>query len=106
MKTRRKTIVAALALLLAGSVIFGLPAVAGDEASYWDRFRTLFVDWDDNAKPGTAKTETVGVRGVEMQDAIGKKGYDWEAVKYMEDFQVTVNEEMRFLQEGKLGPYQ
>jgi len=107
MKTRRKTIVAALALLVAGSVIFGLPVVAGgDEASYWNRFKTLFVDWDDNAQPGTAKTETVGVRGLDLQKEIGAKGYDWPAVKYMEDFKVSLADQKQFLKEGKLGPYQ
>jgi len=105
---KRPGVAIAAALLLAmATAVFMAPALAGgDEASYWNRFKMLFVDWDDNAQPGSARTETVGVRGLDLEKELGSKGFDWAAVRYMEDFKVSVNQEMKFLKEGKLGPYQ
>ena len=103
----KKTVAMAAVLALLGvTAVFTAPVLAQQEMGYWDRFKTLFVDWDDNAKPGTARTETVGVRGIEVEKELGKDGFDWASVQYMEDLSISVNEEMQFLQEGKLGPYQ
>ena len=82
------------------------PAAAQSESSYWNKFKTLFVDWDDNAQPGSPHTEVTGVRGVNIEQALGNKGYDWSAVSYMENFQVSMDDAKKFLQEGRLGPYQ
>lgn len=76
------------------------------EQGYWDKFKGIFVDWDDDAKPGQAKTQVSGVRGVNVETALGNKGYEWSAVKAMEDYQVSMDEVKQFLQEGRLGPYQ
>jgi len=98
-----------LLLLVAASVVFTVPALVGgqqQEIGYWDKFKMLFVDWDDNAQPGTPRTQVTGVRGLNVEQALGGQGYDWNAVKYMEDYKVSVNDEMKFLQDGKLGPYQ
>lgn len=76
------------------------------EKGYWDRFKGVFVDWDDNAKPGQARTQVSGCRGVNVEKALGNKGYDWPAVGYMEDYQVSLDEVKTFLEEGRLGPYQ
>lgn len=76
------------------------------EKSYWDKFKGVFVDWDDNAKPGQAKTQVSGTRGVNVEKSLGNKGYDWAAVAYMEDYQVSMEEAKQFLEEGQLGPYQ
>jgi hypothetical protein len=66
----------------------------------------VFVDWNDTAQPGQAKTEVTGVKGVNIEQSLGSDGYDWQAVYYMEEYQVSMNDEMKFLQEGKIGPYQ
>ena|SRR3989337_2514618 len=98
---------AALVLLAAGAVIFTVPAFAGNEQmGYWDKFKTVFVDWDDNPPAGKAHTEVTGVRGMNVEQALGPQGYDWAAVWYMEDYKVSVDDEMKFLQDGKLGPFQ
>ena len=94
---------AATAALL---VLCGAVVAVADDTSYWDRFKTYFVDWDDDAKPGTAPTEVAGVRGVNVEQALGSDKYDWAAVLYMEEFEVSVADEKKFLQEGKLGPFQ
>lgn len=100
-------VLAGVLAILTGSVWLGVPATArADETSYWNLFKSVFVDWDDNAQPGTAQTEVCGVRGVNVEEGLGSSGYDWGAVAYMEDFQVSVADEMKFLKEGKLGPYQ
>jgi hypothetical protein len=103
MKRKRKKLIAALmAIFMVLSVVTALEA---SEASYWDSFKTLFIDWEEDAEPGSAQTATVGVRGVEKVKLIGKDGYDWEAVWAMEDFLVTMDDEKAFLKEGGLGPY-
>ncbi|HUT52197.1 MAG TPA: hypothetical protein VM658_02290 [bacterium] len=107
MKKKNLWKAAALMVLVAGAVIFTVPAFAGsDQMSYWDRFRMVFIDWNDTAQPGQAKTEVTGVRGLNVEEALGKDGYDWDAVYYMEDYKVSENDEMKFLQEGKIGPFQ
>jgi hypothetical protein len=107
MKGKKIWKAAALAALVAGAVILTVPAFAGsDQMSYWDRFKMVFVDWNDTAQPGQAKTEVTGVRGVNVEEALGKDGYDWDAVHDMENYQVSMQDEMKFLQEGKIGPYQ
>ena len=90
----------AVALLLGAAA-----AVVAAEVGYWDRFKSVFVDWDDNAPPASGKTQVTGVRGVNVEKALGKKGYDWDAVSYMEDFTVSMDSEKQFLEEGKLGPF-
>lgn len=97
-------------VLAALFIVAGLPLVldtpaAKAEASYWDRFKSIFIDWDDNAEPGAAHTEVTGVRGVDVEEALGDDDYDWAAVGYMENVSVSVNEEKAFLEEGGLGPF-
>jgi len=99
---------AAVFAILAGPGWPGVPTATAqdDESSYWNRFKSLFVEWDDDAQPGSPQTEVCGVRGVNVEEALGDDNYDWDAVLYMEEFQVSMNDEKKFLQEGKLGPYQ
>lgn len=87
------------------AVLFIGAAATAAEMGYWDRFKSVFVDWDDNAPPKSGKTEVTGVRGVDVEQALGKKGYDWDAVTYMEDFTVSMDAERQFLEEGQLGPF-
>ncbi len=103
MKKPWKTIAALMAV---GIILSTGVALGQSEAGYWDKFKMLFVDWDDNAAPGTPKSEVAGVRGVGVMDALGDKTYDWSAIQYMEDFSVSMDAEKQFLKEGKLGPYQ
>ena len=105
MKGRWRTFL--IAAFVAVACVFSAPLMAGDEdLSYWDRFRMLFIDWDDDSNVGTARTEVTGVRGLDIEEKLGDEGYDWSAVKYMEDYQVSIEEEMAFLKAGGLGPYQ
>jgi hypothetical protein len=97
----KRLILTAAAVLLLGTAAVAVAA----EAGYWDRFKSVFVDWDDNAPPASGKTQVTGVRGVNVEKALGKKGYDWDAVNYMEDFTVSMDSERSFLEEGKLGPF-
>ena len=106
MTRKGMALVLALALLMGAAAVLTAPVLAQQQLGYWDRFKTLFVDWDDNAQPGSARTETVGVRGLEVEQELGDKDYDWDAVAYMEELKISVNDEMQFLQQGKLGPYQ
>jgi hypothetical protein len=92
--------VLALGLVLAGGAVFG------EETGYWGKFKGMFVDWDDDAPPGSAKTTTAGVRGLDKQKKLGGKEYDWKAVNDMEDYKVTREEVEAFLKEGQLGPFQ
>ncbi len=82
------------------------PAARAEEPSFWERFKTVFVDWDDSAAPGERATEVAGVRGMDVEEALGEEGYDWEAVTYMEELQVKMEDEKVFLQRGRLGPFQ
>jgi len=77
-----------------------------EESSYFSKFKSVFIDWDDNAPSGSPKTQVAGVRGIGVEQALGNNGYDWKAVYYMEDFQVSMADEKQFLSDGKLGPYQ
>ena len=107
MKRKKIWKAAALMVLVAGAVVFTVPAFAGNEQlGYWDRFKMVFIDWNDTAQPGQAKTEVTGCRGLNVEQALGANGYDWDAVHFMEDYKVSMQDEMKFLQEGKLGPYQ
>ena len=101
---KRWRVVAAVALVI--GIALSAAVVQGDEVSYWAKFKALFIDWDDNAPPGSARTETVGVRGVGLEKELGDEGFDWSAVNYMEDLKVSMEMEKAFLQEAKLGPYQ
>jgi len=75
------------------------------DPSYWDKFKTVFVDWDDDAPKGSPRTETTGVRG--GKELAGKLGndYDLDAVTFMEDFTILMDEEDLFLEQGGVGPY-
>lgn len=101
----RKTWWKAAAAVLALGLILSAAAVKGEDASYWNKFKTLFVDWDDNAKPGSPQTQVAGTRGIGVEKELSS-GYSWRDVDYMEDFQVPIDSEKAFLQEDKLGPYQ
>ncbi len=84
----------------------GTLAQADEESWFWKSVKSVFVDWDDDAEPGDPKTEVTGVRGVDVEEKMGDKGYDWEAVSYMENYEVSMETHKRFLKAGKLGPYQ
>ncbi len=83
----------------------GLAAVgAGVEGpGYWAIYKSVFVDWDDDALPSANKT-TVVIRypGVELKNG----EYDWAAVHDMENFMVRIEVQKVFLQEAGLGPFQ
>ncbi|MFO8056216.1 MAG: hypothetical protein R6V10_02840 [bacterium] len=107
MKRPRGLRIAALAAAVVLSVaLAGNLARADEESWFWKKVKKVFVDWDDNAEPGDPKTEVAGVRGVDVEDKMGDKGYDWEAVSYMEDFQLSMEAHKRFLKDAGLGPYQ
>jgi len=95
----KKLIMAAMAVAL----LLGVAAAAA-ETSYWDRFKSVFVDWDDNAPPSSGRTQVTGVRGVDVEKKL-KKGYDWAAVNDMENYTLAMDTERAFLEEGKLGPF-
>ena len=111
MKNKLKAAAGIAVLALATALFFGLPgtditpAAKADDSSYWNRFKSIFVDWDDDAEPGQARTEVTGVRGLNVEEALGTKDYDWKAVKYMEDLKISMEQEKKFLKEGGLGPY-
>ena len=92
------------AALLAAIFLVAVFALAA-EMGYWDRFKSVFVDWDDNAPVNSKATEVTGVRGMNVEKALGTKGYDWAAVAYMEDYTLSMDDERAFLEEGKLGPF-
>jgi hypothetical protein len=94
------------AVVAVAGIIISAAAVRGEDESYWVKFKALFVDWDDNAPPGAARTEVTGTRGLNQEQALGTAGYDWQAVAFMEDYMVPLENEKAFLQEAKLGPYQ
>ena len=48
--------IVAAVLLTAGAVIV--------ETGYWDRVKSVWVDWDDQAQPEHGRTQVTGVRGV------------------------------------------
>ena len=75
------------------------------DPSYWDKFKNVFVDWDDDAPKGSPRTETTGVRGIEVEQALTDSDYDWPSVKFMEDFTILMDEEDLFLEQGGVGPY-
>lgn len=106
MKRPRSLRIAALAAAAVLSVaLAGNLARADEEGWFWKKVKKVFVDWDDNAEPGDPKTEVAGVRGVDVEEKMGDKGYDWKAVSYMENYQVSIESHKRFLKAGKLGPY-
>jgi len=93
-------------LVLALTLLVGSPVQGqGEEESFWRMVRRSYVEWDDNAKTGKA-TEVAGVRGLDVEKKLGDKGYDWAAVKAMEDYQLDLEAQKRFLQIYRLGPYQ
>jgi len=106
MKTQGTGWIRSAAVSCAAAVLLfaGTPH-ADDEPSFWDRFKTLFVEWDDQAPEGSARTEVTGVRGLDVEGALGSDKYDWTAVDYMERYYVSMEDEAKFLQEGGLGPY-
>jgi hypothetical protein len=104
MKTRRVVTAAMMAALMLTLLGLGTVSQAQDDG-YWGKFKSMFVDWDDDAPAGSAKTEVAGVRGVSVEKELGDKGYDWKAVKHMEDLQITEAQMKAFLQEGQLGPF-
>jgi hypothetical protein len=100
-----KCLKVAAAFLIVG-MLFSTAVVRGEDASYWTKFKSVFVDWDDSAKPGSTKTATVGVRGMNVEKELAvKDGYKWDDVNYMEDFPVNIDEEKAFLNKAKLGPF-
>jgi len=106
MKRPRALGAAALAVAVVLSLgLAGNLARADEESWFWKSVKSVFVDWDDDAEPGDARTEVAGVRGVDVEEKLGDKGYDWEAVTFMEDYQISMEAHKRFLQAGKLGPY-
>jgi hypothetical protein len=102
----KKTWWRAAAAVLALGLILSAAAVKGEDASYWNKFKSVFVDWDDNAPAGAPQTQVAGVRGLGQEKALGNQGYNWNDVSFMEDFQVPLESEKAFLETAKLGPYQ
>ena len=96
---------ALMAVLVSGILLLMSSPGQGQEDSFWKKVRRSYVEWDDNAKTGKA-TEVAGVRGMDVEKKLGDKGYDWAAVKAMEDYQLSLDAQKNFLQEGRLGPYQ
>ena len=103
MRAKLKLFAVVLAFVMGLTVAAGV--ALGQDDSYWSKFKSVFVDWDDDAPAGSAKTTVSGVRGLEMQKDLGTGAYDWTAVTYMEDYKVSMDEEKSFLQAGQLGPF-
>lgn len=102
---KRKWARIASAFMIVGLVL-SAAAVQGDDDSYWNSFKSIFVDWDDNAPEGSPQTQTVGVRGIGVEKALSESGYDWQAVVFMETVNVPIKTEKVFLEEANLGPFQ
>jgi len=101
-----KLFAALLIVVMALPFILAAPQAGAEDDSYWNRFKSLFIDWEDDAEVGDRHTEVTGVRGVDIEEKLGDKGYDWQAVNYMEDFKVGMEDEKEFMKKGGLGPFQ
>ncbi len=95
--------------VLVAALSTGLWAAAEEEeeVSFWDSFKLMFVDWDDDnyEDDSGGKTEVVGLRGVNVEEALGSDKYDWDDLRKIEDFNVSPDQVKSFLEQGQLGPY-
>ena len=77
-----------------------------EESKFWSTFRRIFSRPEPSwSKSQSQITQTTGVRAVDQEGKL-KEVYDYEAVKWMEGYQVSEDAVMRFLKNRGLGPYQ
>jgi len=82
------------------------PAGDEEESKFWSTFRKIFSKPEPSwSKSNSQTTQTTGVRGVDDEGKLKEK-YDFEAVKWMENYRVSEEGVMKFLKARGLGPYQ
>jgi hypothetical protein len=93
-----------------GPVILARGGDAGEEDietedDFWTIFRRLFVAEEPKYEDEVYHTEVAGVRGIEREGEMDTV-YDFDSVRWMEEFQVKPEQVKSFLEGRELGPYQ
>jgi len=81
-----------------------------EESRFWRLFRRIFSrpepSWE---KTNAELTEVTGVRGLEreknLKRGMNKKAYNYQAVRWMENYQIDEEKLREFLKSRHLGPY-
>ncbi len=76
-----------------------------DEDDFWGIFRRLFSASEPEYEDDVRHTDVAGVRGMDREGKMDKV-YDWESVRWMEEFEVKPEQVKSFLEGAGLGPYQ
>ncbi len=75
------------------------------ESSFWSSFRKVFSRSEPDWSKGNQQVSTAaGARGVDQEGKL-KEAYDYQAVKWMEQYSVKEDAVMKFLKNRGLGPY-
>ncbi len=74
------------------------------EDDFWGIFRRIFTAEEPEYEDEVRHTEVAGVRGIEREGQMDKT-YDFDSVRWMEEFQVKPDQVKNFLENGELGPY-
>jgi hypothetical protein len=77
-----------------------------NESDFWSIFQRLFTASEPEYEDEEVRhTEVAGVRGIEREGKM-EKVYDWESVRWMEEYEVKPEQVKSFLEKARLGPYQ
>lgn len=96
----------------AGTLLAAAPVDKGgeedieSETDFWTIFRGLFSSAEPEYADETTHTEVAGVRGIEREGKMDEEAYDFDSVRWMEEYNLNPDSVKSFLKQGKLGPYQ